>query len=227
MGQSGEPHGFGLALAEHAAGDAGCEVAHPSHMTCGSEGFEVDEVGKGCRHIGESLRRQKPLRREGLQCQHRLPDAILFESLPEGLVPREGEERLNEQRVKRLAASCLHDAEGSRAAAGGIGGFEEAGHSDDTRGDGNRAPRARLGPLPSHCSNTDQRVLDFVGHPEPLSKAARNLGSILQPFTCECLFPCTEKSSMCLARMGAGAPTAMYCWSQPRTSSGLRASREK
>ena len=28
-----------------------------------------------------------------------------------------------------------------------------------------------------------------------------------------------------LARMWAGAPTAMYCWSQPSTSSGLRASR--
>src|SRR5262245_24697594 len=100
------------------------------------------------------------------------PDAVLFESVPECLVARKSEERLDEQGVKRLATSRLRDTYHSCAAASGVEGFEEARHGNDTRSDGNCIParpiRPRAVPLLEY---RPEGALDLVGHSEPRSKA--------------------------------------------------------
>src|SRR5690349_4557389 len=113
---------------------------------------------------------------------------IPFESLPECLVLRKRKKRLDEQRVKRLAASRLHNTEGGCAATGGVEGFEEARHRDDTRGDGNRLPARPMGtgavPLLEY---RPEGPLDLVGHSQPLGKAAGDLDGVLQSFSLEFL----------------------------------------
>jgi hypothetical protein len=64
------------------------------------------------------------VRGERLHGKHGFPDARLFESLPEGLVPRDGEERLGELRIKRLAAAPLRDAQSGHPPTHRVEGFE-------------------------------------------------------------------------------------------------------